>query len=242
MYCSVIRSSYAGQVFHDAVAFENDQATVELPFTAENLEVWIILPDGYMLDHCEETPHRSTWGPVGSLLNAPNKTNLQAIGAALAGGENDSVEFKPYIKVRPRDKKAYEILRAVSGFANMRGGDLYIGVNDAAEAEGIETDLNRDYGEQNRDLEMRQAAYEKDLRKLINERTSPTLPIEFHWHDIAHHAILQVRIPQSPIPVHISEAGEMYRRAGATNKKWRAVDALISAENKAKRPNPFGAA
>lgn len=232
LYCSVVTSAYGGQLFHDVVSLENEHVSIDLPFAPENLEVWIVLPDGYMLDYYEETPHRSTWGPVGSLLNSPNRSDLQAIGAALAQGENDSVEFKPYISVKPRDKKAYEILRAVSGFANTRGGDLYIGVNDAAEPEGIEIDLNRDYGEQNRDLPARQAAYEKDLRKLINEGTSPTLPIRFQWHDIAHRTILQVRIPQSTIPVHISENGEMFRRAGATNRKWRAVDALASTENR----------
>jgi len=240
LYSSVFATSFAGEAFRDAPCFQNNRVDIELPFTVENLELWIILEDGYLIDRYEETPHRSTWGAARSLFNAPRKARLHAIGVALAGGENDSVEFKPYIKLQPRDKKAYEILRAVSGFANVGGGDLYIGVNDATEPVGIETDLNRDYGEQNRDLGTQRTAYEKAVRKLINEGTTPTLPIEFHWHDFAHHAILQIRIPQSTVPVHIVETGEIYRRAGGNNKKWRPVDALASAESKPKGSDPFG--
>jgi hypothetical protein len=240
LYCSAFATSFAGEVFRDAPLFESTRVSIEFPFNVANLELWIILEDGYLIDRYEETPHRSTWGAAVSLFNAPRRAQLHAIGKALAGGENDSVEFKPYIKLQPRDKKAYEILRAVSGFANMGGGDLYIGVNDAAEPVGIETDLNRDYGEQNRDVSAQQATYEKAIRKLINEGTTPTLPIEFHWHDFAHHAILQIRIPQSTVPVHIVETGEIYRRAGGNNKKWRPVDALASTDSKINGSNPLG--
>jgi Putative DNA-binding domain len=242
LYCSVFATSFAGEAFRDAPCFQANRVSVEFPFSVENLEVWIILEDGDLIDRYEETPHRSTWGAAVSLFNAPRKARLHAIGNALANGENDSVEFKPYIKLLPRDKKAFEVLRAVSGFANMGGGDLYVGVNDATEPVGIETDLNRDYGEKNRDVTSQQAAYEKALRKLINEGTTPTLPVEFHWHDFAHRTILQIRIPQSTVPVHIVETGEIYRRAGGNNKKWRPVDALASADSnsKPKDSNPFG--
>jgi hypothetical protein len=239
LYCGIYISAYAGQTFHDAVSLLDNQTTIELPFVLENIEVWIMLRDGYMLDHYQETPHGGMWGPAKSVLMASRKAQSHAITAALTSGETDSVEFKPYIQIKPRDNKAKEILRSVSAFANMAGGSLYIGINDAAEPEGIETQLNRDYGKQERDLATQQRAYEKDLKKLINEGTSPTLPIEYQWHDFAHLIILEVRIPQSQVPVHIPETGEVYRRAGGTNKKWRPVDVLTSTENKS--PNPSGA-
>jgi hypothetical protein len=226
LHWSVVASSFANELFHQVVDIKDGRATVELPFAVQNLETWIILEDGYMLDRYEETPHRSTWGAEASLFNTPRKVQLHEIGKALTGGENEAVEFKPYIRLRPRDKKAFEILRAVSGFANMGGGDLYIGVNDEGDPVGIETEVNRDYGAEHRDLTGRETAYEKDLRKLINEGSSPNLPIDFRWHNVAHRIILQIRISQSSVPVHITETGELYRRAGSTNRKWRPSDAL----------------
>lgn len=228
LYWSVVATPFAGDIFHKVVDIEDNAAEVELPFAVQRLETWVILEDGYMLDKYEETPHYSTWGADASLFNAPRKAQLEAVSQALAGGESDTVEFKPYILLKPRDKKAFEILRSVSGFANTGGGNIYIGVNDEGEPTGIESDLNRDYGREHRDASARQTAYEKDLRKLINEGTAPTLSLEILWHDIAHRPILQIRVPSSTIPVHLPETGELYRRAGATNKKWRAVDAMLT--------------
>ena len=221
LYCSVIASSFGGNVFHKVLDFVDNEASIALPFTVANLELWVILEDGYALDHYEETPQRSTWGIEASLFNAPRKAQQHAIGKALAEGENDSVEYKPYVVLKPGIDKAMEILRAVSAFANTGGGNIYFGVSDWGEPIGIDKGLAHDYGKDG-DLPNRQKAYERDLQKLINEGTSPTLPIEYHWHDLAHVAILQVKIPLSSKSVVLLVSGDSYQRAGATNRKGRA--------------------
>lgn len=227
LFWSVVAASFADDVFSKVITVKNDRASVELPFAVQRLETWLILEDGYMLDQYQENPHYSTWGSEASLFNSSRHTESIALIQALAAGENDYVEFKPYIKVKqPRDTKAFEILETVSAFANAGGGNLYIGVNDAAEAIGVETQLNRDYGPEHGEAAARQAAYEKDLRKLINEGTAPSLELAFHWYDLAHRAVLHLRIPPSEDRVYLPENGEIYRRAGATNKKWRPIDAM----------------
>ena len=91
---------------------------------------------------------------------------------------------------------------------------------------GVEVDLNREYGSQYPESANRLAAYEKDVRKLINEGTAPTLEVKFFWHEIALRSILEVRVPVSQARVHLIENGEIYRRSGGTNRKWRPVEAM----------------
>jgi hypothetical protein len=227
LYWSIIATPFSGDVFHAVVDVKNNEASVELPFRVQKLETWLILGDGYMLDSYEENPNWSTWGPESSLFYAPDSAKSGSLDTALASGETDTVEFKPYIRIQPiRDRKALEILQTVSAFANTRGGDLFIGVTDEAEPVGVEHDLNKDYGKQHGTAEARRAAFARGIRKLINEGAAPTLELQFTWHDPAHHDILQVRIPKSDTPVHLHESGELYRRHGGTNKKWRATDAM----------------
>ncbi len=227
LFWSIIGTPFVGDVFHTVADVDNNQASVELPFRVQKLETWLILCDGYMLDYYQENPNWSTWGPESSLFHAPDSAKLGSLDAALASGETDTVEFKAYIRIQPvRDKKALEILQTVSAFANTRGGDLFIGVTDEAEPVGVEHDLNKDYGKQHSTAAARRGAFAKDVRKLINEGTAPTLELQFTWHDPAHHDILQVRVPKSETPVHLHESGELYRRHGGSNKKWRAVDAM----------------
>jgi hypothetical protein len=236
LFWSVVATPFSGSVFSKVVDVIDDTASLSLPFAVQNLETWVILEDGYMLDSYQENPHYSTWGADASLFNAPRRTESKLLLAALGAGENDAVEFKRYTKITPpRDKKSFEILRAVSAFANTAGGDLYIGVNDEGEPVGIESELYRDYGGRHEDGASRQAAFEKDLRKLVNEGTAPNLNVDFHWHDVAHRAILQVHVPQSVNRVCLLENGEIYRRAGATSRKWRPIEA-VSIESKKRGP------
>lgn len=238
LYWSVVATPFKGQIVqvgHDA---DKEPVHVDLPFVARKLEVWLILEDGYWIDQYEETPHYTTWGQSPSLFAAARSAEQKAILKALAGGETGTVEFKPYIQLRPHpDTKSIQILRSVSAFANAAGGSLYIGVNDESEPIGVEVLVNRDYGESHSEPADRLAAYANDVRKLVNEGTAPSIGIEFVWHELALRQILEVRVPTSSERVYLFRNGEMYRRTNGTNRKLRPVDAGAGAPS---LPNPFG--
>jgi len=205
----------------------------------KRLDLWVTLDGGYPLDHYHESPQRASWGADQSLFNLPPRGSpeLLPIGQALASGESDVLEFKPYIRFRPRDTKADELLETASAFSNTIGGDIYIGVNDYGEPQGIERDLARDYGKKYRGSPKRlQGSYERDLKKIIIEGLTPTIRPEFKWHDIAHRLILQVRVSKSPVPVSLL-SGDAFRRVGATNRKLRPSD-VVPAVHSAHLP-PF---
>jgi predicted HTH transcriptional regulator len=53
-----------------------------------------------------------------------------AAAALIEGGEGQRVEFKPYVKLAPRDPKSIELVITACAFANSVGGSLLIGVTD----------------------------------------------------------------------------------------------------------------
>lgn len=228
-FLSVVAVSYSGQVFERVLKVDGEHGRVKPPFAVQTLDLWISLSDGYALDHYHESPHRCSWGPELSLFNRPARSSdrLLPLTSALAGGESETVEFKPYIRFRPRDSKADELLETVSAFTNASGGDIYIGVTDHGEPKGVERELSTDYGKECRDsVQCKQDAYVRDLKKLITEGLTPAIAPEIHWHEIAHRSILQVRVPTSSTIVSLITNGDVFRRAGATNRKLRPGDLL----------------
>lgn len=242
LYWSVMATPFAGDLFHTVVDVTNNRAAIELPFRVQRLETWVILPDGYMLDMYEENSHWGTWGAEGRLIYPPHPERFGALAAALESGETDTVEFKPYIKLSPvRDVKAAEILETVSALANTKGGNLFLGVTDSIEVVGVEHALQRDYGKDHPDPQARRDAYVKDVRKLINEGTAPSLEWTAVWLDPELHDVLQITIPRSPgTLVHVNQTGDIYRRAGANNKKWRPIDAMAQAGAEGRVTPAFG--
>jgi hypothetical protein len=225
--CCVTAESFAGSSRTFIEEISDTKVGFRLPFAVQGLQVWLTLEDGYPLDHYNESPRSASWGNERSLYNAPARetAHLSAISQALAGGETSTVEFKPYIRLRRRDKKADEVLEAICAFANAAGGDIYLGVTDYGEPVGIENELHHEYDKDHSgDLQRVQDAYVRDIRKLLNEGLLPAAMPEVQWHDIAHRLILQVRVQPSQQPSSLISTGEVFRRVGATNRKVRPID------------------
>jgi hypothetical protein len=244
LYLCLCATSRSNHVFNHVSPLLGNEATVDFPFDPRELTVWVTSETGYALDCYDENEHRASWGRDSAVLHPPPHLSKAPLLETLAQGENDRVEFKPYIQLRPtRHLKSKEILKSVSALANSTGGSILLGVTDEAEPRGIDEELGRDYGKECReDLECQRATYVRDLKKLINEGATPTVSLNFDWHDFAHLHILEIRVPNSQLTVHLAETGEIYKRVGATNRKVRPSDALSesarSTEARTKQ-NPF---
>jgi hypothetical protein len=229
LHVSIVGTSSLEDRFYKVKRLVRNAARELLPFLPKTLEVWITLRNGYPLDYYTENEYFSTWGKGLSLFKAARAGDLLPIHVALSTGESDTIEYKPYIRLNEKEGKALEILQTVSAFANHRGGDLYFGVTDLGEVEALKANLARDYGKAARgSVDRQKTAYERDLKRYINSRTTPNLPLTFHWHEHADDLILQLSIPKSTEPVHFTRNGDLYRRSNATNMKWRPVDAVLS--------------
>src|SRR6266702_5908430 len=58
----------------------------------------------------------------------PMAQGLQQLRTDLAGGETDTIEFKPFME--PKSTTESDFVRTVIAFANTHGGRIYVGVDD----------------------------------------------------------------------------------------------------------------
>lgn len=230
LYCGASVKTFAGTERRYVEPVVDSKVVFRFDGSIQELSLWVMLQDGQPLDSYDESPHRASWGAERAIYNRPRSLDTEPetqLDAALASGEAQSVEFKPYIRLSPREPKADELLETVCAFANAAGGTMFVGVSDHAEPVGIEVDLRRAYGERcSADPDCLRDAYVNDLKRLFNEGLVPAVIPEFKWHELAHRWVLATVVPASDVFVSLIATGELYRRVGATNRKLRPADVL----------------
>jgi predicted HTH transcriptional regulator len=195
----------------------------------QSLDVWLMLEDGDVLDRYSETLTDASWGRENSVYNGPASSDphVSDLLAVLECGESHSVEFKPYIDLSRRDRKAQELVETVCAFANASGGKLLIGVTDYGEPERVDAEWRKAYGRKCGDnLECLQATYAADIRRLLRESVSE-VSVSFECHQLAFRQILVVHVQPATELVYLLGPGDIFRRVGATNRKVRPIDAVI---------------
>ncbi len=229
LYCGVSVTAFTGDEFRYVVQVEGGSAEFEFDSAVQQLDLWLMIQDGDALDRYSESPTRASWGRERSIYNRPPELanpSLATLKAALSSGEGQEIEFKPFICLRPRDRKSQEILECASAFANADGGHLFMGVTDYGEPVGIDTRLQRAYGSRcKNDIVCLRDAYIRDLKLLLNEGLNPPVDVAFDWFALALTSVLRIHVHSSPnITTHLIENGEIFTRVGATNRKVRPVD------------------
>lgn len=129
----------------------------------------------------------------------------------IQGGENDEVEFKPFLK--PGDDKMSEVLETVVAFANTRGGRLYLGINDHRIVEG-RTALCRALGAKDEDA---RAALERGINKLISDKVKPVPKFTPKFIDIHGEPVLVIIVPRGDQRPYATFNNQIYIRKGSTN-------------------------
>jgi hypothetical protein len=218
-YCAVRAKSLAGG-YHKAVQpVTGEKAMFPIEGPPQELEVWLMADDGEILDRYSETPAYATWGREKAVCDQtaiPNR-DRPGVVAIIDAGESQHVEFKPYVRLAPRDPKAIELVITACAFSNTHGGSLLIGVSDHGLPKGVDREWLKDYGEQCKtDMECLRNAYARDVRQLLREKLTPEVSLSFEWHQVALHEILEVHVGASDNLVSLIESGEIFKRVGAT--------------------------
>lgn len=232
LFCGASVTPFTGDDYGDFVQVAGGSAEFDFTSAVQRLDLWLMIPGGDALDRYTESPTSGSWGRELSIYNRPPELanpKLATLKVALSSGEGQSIEFKPFIRLRPRDPKSQEIPECVSAFANADGGDLFIGVNDYAEPEGIDdSKLRKCYGKRcQEDIACLRDAYIQDLRLLLNEGLIPPVTVTFDWFDIALTSVLRLHVSSSPaIKTHLIANGDIFARVGATNRKVRPADVI----------------
>lgn len=186
-----------------------------IPSAADTFELVLLDEDDNVLTCHRETSRFGTREDLAIL-----GTRAGSRGEVLdlvAGGESDRVEFKPFVDPdeRRQRKKYDELARTVSAFANSRGGDLLIGVQDDAVIGGLSAAARAWAGDE---FEPAIDAYERRLRSDMQREIHPTPTFEFSVVAFGDEHVLRVSVePADDTPVLYR--GDTFVRRGSTSRK-----------------------
>ncbi len=140
------------------------------------------------------------------------------ITKAIMTGENEMIEFKPYIE--KGENKINEIIETVIAFANTRGGSIFLGINKYAIPEGIENDIKRKIKGPHNKYDIVLQEYIGYLRKEISDKINslPEYKIEYYSEDEHDFVIIEVKEGEDKPYANI-QTKEIYIRRGSNNVK-----------------------
>lgn len=198
------------------------QAEVPVPSDINRLEFALIDAAGEIYDVQHET-----WSSHSNILRQRSAHSvdaaIQQILAACETGENEEIEFKPFID--PNDEvgsvgsktKFREVLRTIAAFANTGGGHVYFGVNDCCIPEGIQEQL-RKWGRAEVSEPLIAAYRGVLIQKIRGEMLGPLqLQLTFAVISEALVGVLGVAANDGML-VGLRDEGNCYVRRGASNK------------------------
>lgn len=195
----------------------------------KSIDVWLLrgteVTDHYHEDEYSLGSRRSVLYPDRALSDP----SFAELGVALKTGETDQIEFKEWIAAKPTNDKSKELLETAVAFSNLKGGNIFIGVTNNAEPIGVTKPLLINYakkfaGDRARMLD----AYISDLKAMLMEGIERAIMPTFEVIEFGGSPIVRIFIPQGPDqPYSIVKSGEIYVRAGATNRKRRPSDTYL---------------
>lgn len=196
-----------------------EEMKLEISPDAVELSVYLIDQNAELHDFFEETRYRTTWGR--SVLNPQMAMSGRDWLGVIAQGEGMTTEFKEWVPADASHNKSHELIKAVVAFANMKGGTIFIGVDDNGEITGIQRELRKQYAQGSaRDLTTMLQVYQRELRGMIRNSVAPDVNLEFKQYDSGGHIVLGVRVTGNRTsPYYVVQSNDVYIRRGASNRK-----------------------
>lgn len=142
----------------------------------------------------------------------PEKIALQEqVERDLASGENEEVEFKPFIA--PNDVKENELLETVVAFSNMSGGRLYLGLDDHRTAQGARSLCSAFKGNEAQAKE----DLVKRIRKIINDKLRPVPKVSIEFIEYRGEPVAVIDVQRGRRRPYATDSNEIYIRKGSSN-------------------------
>ena len=227
---SVQGSARNGLLVKGAWEFSNSLTQIDLPLKgaaatlpwAENtdgIEIYLIGQDDTVYDFHRETHfwsinHRRLFGMRGQ-----ESKGSGAVEQLLLQGEGEQTEFKPYI--RPdHTEKLEEVIKSTIAFANTKGGNILLGVDNACEVAGVEKEISKAFRGEDRTIEQASERYKGIVRQAIANNLSGSLEITMSYVSIQGHKVLLIQVPEGDRkPYWHQSTLQVYVRRGANTVK-----------------------
>lgn len=211
--CGVPLNELEFQLIYEGATREFDviqvsalEMDIEVP-GGRQLSIYLMHVSNECVANLMFTAPYSSYGETATVLSGTQ----QAI-TDLANGENDTVEYKPFVE--PRHAKESELVETVIAFANTRGGRLYVGVADDGVPQG-EAELRKLF---RADLDSAAKAQEDRLRLLIRERIKPVPDVSVKQAIIHGEPVVVVDVKPGGRRPYATHENKAFVRKGATNK------------------------
>lgn len=184
----------------------------------EEFELYLIDEDDCLLDY-----HNENRFNVKGINRVFGKTvelkNENIIKDAISMGENEWIEFKPYIK--KGNHKINEILETVIAFANTIGGYILMGIDKYGQIEGIEKEIKREANKkQSKNFDNMLQEYIGYIKKEISDTLNEVLPIKINQHEYNGRTLLIIEVPEGEYKPYANiKTKDIFIRKGANNMK-----------------------
>jgi len=193
-----------GHQLQDAKAGEQQ---LEIPDDAQKLSIFVVARTG----ECVAQLH------LGAIYQCYGKAKSEAeeirrSRTDLAGGETDTVEFKPFMV--QKDLKESEFVRTVIAFANTYGGRVYVGANDDGTVQA-NTEACRIFQCNVADALAQQVSR---LKSLIREKVKPVPAIDIRQIAFGADSVVVAEVQRGVNPPYATHQNQIYIRRGATTR------------------------
>ena len=193
----------------------------------KDIELWMVSEDNELLDYWSSSEWKYNYPVMDEELD-----ERESFKNIINNGESEECEFKKYISITDKSNpKSYEIERTVCAFSNLRGGILFIGINDEAEVVGLGKNITRDYS-----CEIDQAifSYEKEIRSRLKEHLKDNQCFRIKVVEIYSEHVITVTVSKSSNLNYLLNPKQTYIRRGATSAKM-SPEEINAFSGKAKR-------
>lgn len=159
-----------------------------------------------------ETDERAAEAKVQIALPSPKM---------FAPQESDSIEYKSSLRYNLATKQVdtkleFDVIKAIAGFANHKGGMLYIGVSDKGEILGLEQDLSTFKGANRNTEDVFRRHFDELVMNYFGKANYQI--VEPEWAEPEGRRVFVVKVKSGSTPTFVKsrDDGEFYVRRGAT--------------------------
>lgn len=218
-------------IHHFSEQVSDGHARLNIPEDARRLDYFLVDANGAVYDYQQEDGYRHT-GLGRKRKTDKNLTLTNLVREACNYGEGPKIEFKPFIypdnSKQKDNNKLIEIFKAVVAFANTQGGQIFIGINDEGEIEGINTALAKWVGAESNEVACNQ--YISTIRTKIRDELRSDVQLDFGQTVVDGQRIVIIEVKESKKkPVTFKqEQNTLYLRRGSNNTKtspeeWKSI-------------------
>jgi hypothetical protein len=158
-----------------------------------------------------------------TILNLKHELSKD-LPALIRSGESERLEFKSSVRWDLRQQRVNKVLetviaKSIAGFMNHKGGSLLVGISDAGDVLGLQSDYNT-FKHKNRD------GFELFINNLVESRLSGDLCVLVHcsFHVIDDKDVARIFVEPSELPVYLQD-GNTARYFLRTGNATRELDA-----------------